>query len=44
MPLGSAGSMAEAELAALPADDYLDRFHLRPYLQDALALVLVHRP
>ena len=44
VPLGSAGSMAEAELAALPADDYLDRFHLRPYLQDALALVLVHRP
>ena len=36
--------MAETELATLPADDYLDRFHLRPYLQDALALVLVHRP
>ncbi len=36
--------MTEAELAALPADDYLERFHLQPYLQDALALVLVHRP
>lgn len=40
------GSMAaaEAELAALPADEYLERFHLQPYLKDALALVLVHRP
>jgi hypothetical protein len=33
-----------AALAALDADAYLDRFHVRAYMQDALALLLVHRP